>query len=337
MTPQQWEAQLREMVFPLKNNSKVRPIVSALSCGQLPSDAERDLLRAAAVGRSEGRVSEKLAAMWALAYAGVLSGDPRSAADSLRTVLQNKEMSAGHRTLLRGSRAVGRSLLIGGFLAVMIWLLLRMPDNPGLRLLIGLFAGPTAIAVIAGPLYFLVQDWDAQILARTEAARILGVLGFPEDIALLAATSWDAAITTRKEAARALRGILQTIDQSHYGRLPADTTPGLCQLLESPDEALALLAVDALREVGDGRAIDSLEHAVQKSPSWDVRMAAARVLPILEERRRRGDDPSVLVRSSDAPPTEASLLRPASGSRASNPDSLPRAADVPTVHQQSPP
>jgi hypothetical protein len=327
---------LRTLTGRLKRRSEIRPILMEIAEGRPQGDESLQLLHKAALGRTEGRCREKVAALWGLAYAGLVSGDTDAARATLRTVLRNREANAARRALQRIGWAFVRTVFSMAALAVVGTAAFELLDNASA--LSGLFAvGAALIFVVAivlvvvtvlMPLGSVMGDWMTQMDIRTEAARALAEVATPADIPVLCDANDDIAGTVQTEAAGALRRLLPTLTSDDYGRLPAATTPALCRRLNDADFYLVCLTVEALGKVGDGRAVRSLDRLTRYPPSETIRQAAQKALPMVVERQRRETAPAVLVRPSEDPAgPDDSLLRPAAVGRPPDADTLPRPVD----------
>jgi hypothetical protein len=117
--------------------------------------------------------------------------------------------------------------------------------------------------------------------ARAFAAELLGLLGEPEDGALLESSLLDASDAVRANAARAL------------GRLAAGRAAfTLRKALEDPSSAVRAAAADALGTIGDRGAVPAL-LAHGRSDAFDVARAAASAAARI--------DPATLARVAHLP------------------------------------
>jgi hypothetical protein len=336
MSPDVWSDKLRRLAAPLRRRSIVRHLLLRLAEGSPPDDGGLEALRRAALGRTEGLAREKTGALWALAYAGVLTGETDVVRQALCTVLRNREANAARRALQRIGWAFVRTVSSMAALAVVGTAASQLLENASA--LSGLFAvGAALIFVVAivlvvvtalMPLGSVMGDWMTQMDIRTEAARALAEVATPADIPILCDANADIAGTVQTEAAGALLRLLPTLTPDDYGRLPAATTPALCRRLNDADHVLVLLTVEALGKVGDGRAVRSLDRLTRYPPSETIRQAAQKALPIVLERQRREVAPAVLVRPAEDPSAhDDGLLRPAGSGHRPDADTLPRPVD----------
>lgn len=95
--------------------------------------------------------------------------------------------------------------------------------------------------------------------------------------------------------------------------MPSGSGPALSALAESPNEELALKALDALEQAGDGGTARAVERLVEYGNSDGVRKRAAAILPTLLARREYEGAATLLLRPSQGVPTEH-LLKPVYGS-----------------------
>lgn len=161
---------------------------------------------------------------------------------------------------------------------------------------------------------------------RAQAAQTLGALGRVESIAALATASLEgSAIEVRNWARWSLQRVLPRLTSYHYGRLPGQPCTSLCRLLWDADEPLALAVLHALRDIGDGSAVTTVEKISVHAPSLAVQAEARRILPLLRVRQAQENSSQALLRASTAPQDAAEvLLRPAGEGTGDNPDHLLR-------------
>jgi HEAT repeat protein len=174
-----------------------------------------------------------------------------------------------------------------------------------------------ATPILAYMAYMLAHDGRRNAV-RAQAAESLGLLDCVPAIADLARAMSDrnrpGCANVRDAARRALHRLLPLVDPSSYGALPARTEEELCKLLDFatvPTDDLDLPVLQALRHIGAGRSLTTIEHLLQQTPSVELRRAAADVLPAVRERAARARDAAQLLRPADSPGAPADvLLRP---------------------------
>lgn len=161
--------------------------------------------------------------------------------------------------------------------------------------------------------------------ARTAAAWALGRVPRFDSAGSLAAASVDSTNARLRTASTAsLRLVLPLLTYEHYGRLAPEAVPNLCRALhfdggnffnQSPETvALGMQLLEALEKVGDGRAVWYVEMVSKRSRNPYIADTARRLLPLLEERRRREQNAGMLLRGSSRPGAGADqLLRAAVG------------------------
>jgi hypothetical protein len=333
-------AHLRKLAGSLPRTSCVKPVVMALSHGRPPAAEQVEMLRAAATGRAEGRSREKAAALWTLVYAGLLTDVPRAHADVLRAVMRNRESTMGWRVASRIRRAVTSAAIAGGLLATVVAMASALQHlgcgedslcQGGLiaaNIFLSLAAVLLAAGCLAAPLALAVADWTAQTNVRADAAAALSLVAGPDDVDVLAAACFDVSSPVLLLAQYTLKGVLPALDESHRDILTVTTTPSLCRLLRLYDLELVCLTLDALGRVGDGRAAGHVELLLTENKGARVREAAERVLPVLQERRRREGDAASLVRPSSHQSAEECLLRPTRPGLHGLEEILPRPVEV---------
>ncbi len=173
-----------------------------------------------------------------------------------------------------------------------------------------------------------------------EAIASLGKLADPLSVGVLARLQTGrygtiAMKAPQAEAAKlALPAALDAVREEHYGLLPADATPALCEALVGAGHNHTMRILRALQAAGTGRGAEPLRRLIadpsqrvdwESAPELLVGSESAlsyaeAVLPLLEERFRNETAASRLLRPASQP-GEASeiLLRPA-GSATSVPE-----------------
>lgn len=116
----------------------------------------------------------------------------------------------------------------------------------------------------------------------------------------------------RKDALATIQAILPRVTADCYGRLPPGTAVTLARLAGSSDEKLALAALEALEQAGDGVAANAVQKLATRATSERVRNRAAALLPILIERAAHKMTASTLLRPSTQNQSEH-LVRPVTG------------------------
>ncbi len=175
---------------------------------------------------------------------------------------------------------------------------------------------------------------ESRTITRRRAIQMLAELGDCRAIGEVAHALHDTDSEVSKAARSALPVLLDAVRAKHYGMLPKEATPALCELIYGSDRLLAMQAINALARAGDGRAVEPVmrqkESAIQtlhwlraehgRDAEVAVLEAAERALPILEERLRNETAAERLLRPAESPANPAEvLLRPA-GSATSVPD-----------------
>ena len=180
--------------------------------------------------------------------------------------------------------------------------------------------------IISAPLlHSAVRSDDAGLWqVRRASAASLGWLKVPGAVDGLAEAATGIGPTFRayqRETLRligisALYRVLPKLKEDHFGLLKSHTVPALTRLLErSFDEELRLIILEALGKIGDGRALAAVAY-VSDNGTPTERACAARILPILRERRRKERDPRLLLRAAaESEDTRDLLLRPAESSQ----------------------
>lgn len=131
----------------------------------------------------------------------------------------------------------------------------------------------------------------------------------------------------REAAEESLPLLLAALGQEHYGKVSAETMACLCKALYHENDALVMHILEALEKAGDGQAVAPVERMVKRGRTPELRAAAERILPILQERQQQENAPKMLLRASSAPAeTPDVLLRPAMHTEETEPETLLRAS-----------
>ena len=189
------------------------------------------------------------------------------------------------------------------------------------------------------PAALIRHVWDdlTYSLLRVAAAQSLARLRLPESVAPLAAAANftpDAVENVshwrkiRRIARAGLPAAIAELRPEHYLRLDPIIVPNLCLLIHDRDEALALLALDALGKVGDGRAVIPTQRLAGSHASLRRREIANAILPLLYYRQQQENSYSHLLRASSAPVGPETLLRASSGKPDDAPETLLRASNT---------
>lgn len=133
---------------------------------------------------------------------------------------------------------------------------------------------------------------------RAAAIEALGRIRAPEVCGVLAGCLFTANLSLARAARQALKQALPMLTPDHYGALESSVVPNLCRALLHSDDALALLVLEALGKMGDGRAVRSVEETVRRGRTEAICRAAEAILPVLRERQQQENDRRMLLRGS---------------------------------------
>lgn len=155
-------------------------------------------------------------------------------------------------------------------------------------------------------------DWRRNRSVQRAAVRAIAQVGDPNCIVALEYHAYHRP-TIRAEARQALRAVLPRVDSNWYGRLPIGCNRALAELAGVAEEEIALAALDALGQAGDGGTAEAVKRLLERTTTLPgVRARAAAVLPILIARKAREADPVTLLRPSHAGAADQ-LVRPVYG------------------------
>jgi HEAT repeat protein len=195
---------------------------------------------------------------------------------------------------------------------------LLLSQRPGRS--IGCVLGSTFMCAHIGWVWLLYASGkDSSVnRVREAAATALGLMGGIHSLEELgralvespgAVASGDKSV--RVAAAAALTRILSRNPEAGFGLLPSETTRSLCRLLRDPKESVVWWAIKALALVGNSGAIPYVNRTVKSHKSPAVRQEAASTLQVLNDRQRREQEHSTLLRATQPDQPNDFLLRPA--------------------------
>jgi hypothetical protein len=177
-----------------------------------------------------------------------------------------------------------------------------------------------AAALPVGLVISRIRAHEAVKLKITAADAIISIKDPHTVPSMIHIATGGGPFWTRYGARSVLAGVLPELRSGHTGMINGDTEQELASLLGTNNGELVLAVVRSLEFVGSGKSADAVErfiyHRSRTIENDTMAMAALteaeRVLPILEERRRREQAPTTLLRASQ--PNDGrddGLLRPA--------------------------
>ncbi len=342
-------ASVAQHVRRLGRKRPVRRVAEQLSAGDVVSEWAFDVLIAAVEQKSGRRWRERLVAAACLGEGSLTAAQKERATAALISVLTDRSNLDVKGRLARGVlRAVALSSIVAGVLVAISFddALGFSPWNAPLfvaSLLLGSLVaiGILSIFLVAPTLMYSGAREDTNLRkSMEEVLRALGKLADPMAVGLLSRAQQRTSPLVKLKsqqaavAAKALPAALAAVREEHYGLLPADATPALCEALSGATRRQALLILSALRAAGIGSGAEPLRRMIadpaaqrdwESSPDpgdgrTSVLSVAEEVLPILEERLRNETASSRLLRPASTPGDAAEvLLRPA-GSASAVPD-----------------
>lgn len=267
----------------------------------------------------------------ALRYVTVEADAAQDVAAALGATLHLGYQSKAAVASRRGFRAALRSGIWFAVSFSVLTLLFLFSIALGVEMLSVAIALIGLLTALLTPLFFLLSsyyDIRQSGKAREAAAWSLARLQLPQSVGALAKAARESD-QSADVARNALLRLLPTLTKAHYGRIGADATPELGDLLTSvrPDTPFAEKILAAIGKVGDGRAAAPLEKLAARYANTPFGQQAEAILPLLRERREQENASAMLLRGSSAPPVEAGeLLRAASQSAPTPPEMLLRPA-----------
>ncbi len=175
------------------------------------------------------------------------------------------------------------------------------------------FTAPVGILVLAASLSLglTLMDRRRNRVVQRHAATALAAMANPNCIAFFFGQV-RRRTTLHKEALLALRKALPSVTEDWYRRLPPEFRQVLFDIAEWPDEEIALAALDAIAQAGDGNLAKYVDHIAKSGSSSNVRERAAVVSGILKRREEHEQAAASLLRPSESMMTDH-LLRPTYG------------------------
>jgi len=174
---------------------------------------------------------------------------------------------------------------------------------------LALFAFYTLAGSVISVPYAAYRD-NRRLRKLAPVVKALGHTGHLTALASLATTILHPDL--RVAATSALQNVTAGLLPEDYGTLPTETVPALCRALVGTPFATVQVILQALGVIGDERAIGSVERLLERAKSPEVRLAAANLLPVLQQRAAENEASSLLLRASHSPSdSEQTLLRAA--------------------------
>ncbi|HZO86859.1 MAG TPA: HEAT repeat domain-containing protein [Chthonomonadaceae bacterium] len=137
--------------------------------------------------------------------------------------------------------------------------------------------------------------------------------------------------SVRGSAQWTLLHLLPLLGPEDFGALPPETLHRLTIALDHSSPRLTLAILLALEFVGTGQAVAPVRRLMNRSLAPEIRLEAARILPILEARQSQEQAASSLLRAAGMPPAAPEhLLRPAHGPSDAAPEQLLLPGHAPT-------
>lgn len=185
----------------------------------------------------------------------------------------------------------------------------------------------TLAVVFCAPITVLMLRGKSKARQVKLVIESLGYVGEPDSIGALATAIRYGSLRDTVQAS--LAEVTYRLGPEHFGNLPAQTVPALCDALKKADNATILVILRALSIIGDGRAIRAVERLSLNPPTAEIGQAASDLLPILRQRDAESKAPTQLLRASETGADgKQELLRGVSGTIADDPAMLVRAAGV---------
>lgn len=189
----------------------------------------------------------------------------------------------------------------------------------------------TAFALLSFAAYMLVcllltkRETFSKLIQARVTLEALSKLADPTSLGTSANATKHAVV--RDAATSALAKITANLRPEHFGAVPNDTVPSLCNALDWANTAESQVILNALAVIGDGRAIKTIERLSQNPPTPEIGTAALELLPILRQREIESKAPAQLLRAGSRPQDkESELLRAVAAGGEHDPNVLLRAS-----------
>lgn len=317
-------------VYSLLDRLKARSEVRQIAEGLLTRNATRlDSLTPVIrplIRPNRTRWRERQVATWILGMARLDPHQRQFAVESLVKLMERKLDPDKSEIAIK---ALWRSAVASLFLALPFQDANFMEGPPFPVIAMSLFCCVFPVWMIAAA----YNNLSATARIVSEAARSLGNLRATEALdVLVAAANNDRRV--RQAAMESLPAVLPTLNSTYHGHVRSDTMQGLCRLLITGNETLALAIVNAFASIGDISAIGPVEKLAagegRAGREPRVHHAAQAALPQIQARISRARDPHQLLRGAAMPATPVEqLLRPTREAVPTDPLELLRASADP--------
>jgi len=193
-------------------------------------------------------------------------------------------------------------------LANLLFFVVCMTFTPGVGMSYGLFYLFSSLLVFAALLTVVgavisipLSVWldHCKLRQFVPIVDALGEVGQPESTASLAKALVHKSLS--EAASSALARVTARLRSEDYGTLPLETVPALCGAVYEVSSQTVLVILQALRMIGDGRAVRTVTYLSKFGLYAEIREAATDLLPILQQRERDSQAVSMLLRASQAP------------------------------------
>jgi hypothetical protein len=290
-----------------RRHAPVRRIAEQILHGRRnPLNAVQPLFTALA-NTDRSRWRERVIAAWAMGSVPMSPNERDAATSMLLEALEDPQQSTLSRAF---TRTLGRYVLALAAFSTIVSLFTSQDQWPetalnGFALLL-VYTGIFGLGAASGA-YMM---WQKRVTTlRATAAEALGRIQAVESVGALAGALLDAREPVREAAAIALHDVLPTLTTEHYGVIGGrQTMTNLGKAIGYKDTLLAYKILEALGKVGTSACLPYVEKAAREGRTTRIRDLALEVLDTLQERQRREDEASILVRGSQSPGTSPDLL-----------------------------
>ena len=191
-------------------------------------------------------------------------------------------------TVLARRRKMQRRLKITGFVATIVFLVWASHWNLSGNWWFFWWIGSGAWAA------------DQTMGKQRKSVSELRQAGDPRAVGVLAIAARDTETSVRVPARQALRELLPRVRANHAGDITPAQMNALLELAFRSEPALQIAVLQALEQIGDGRAVPVVQN-LSLSPHPRVRDQANHCLPYLTERVRRAEQSATLLRGTISP------------------------------------
>ena len=308
------ERQIKQLCRWMRKSNTVRQIANRIQNSDAAISLEEvDRLLITLTKGNELRWREKLVVLHIISRFKFEDDTLAKVLNALHKVITGKEMGSAKRSIRRAITAFLMTYLLSSALCAFLYFCFSGFDRSnqhGAVIVYGMviyliFSG--FVSIFAAPAFAILLS-SHQGDVRIAAIELLGRIGHTSSARALSSVIGNNEKVTQ-QARKALAKILPVITEADYGKLGHNASRNIARLLLDKREPSKLIVLEALRNAGDGSAVDDVREFIERTANPSMKQAAITALTALEARKRNEDAQRLLLRPSAAP-SEDTLLRP---------------------------